>query len=80
MSNEPKAKSEQPKEQVIQLYQGAKRIHPKMAKGRFANLRVLAILATQFVFYVIPWFTWGDRQAVLFDIPNRHFWVVFGGE
>ena len=33
MSNEPKAKSEQPKEQVIQLYQGAKRIHPKMAKG-----------------------------------------------
>ena len=75
MSNEPKAKSEQPKEQVIQLYQGAKRIHPKMAKGRFANLRVLAILATQFVFYVIPWFTWGDRQAVLFDIPNRHFFI-----
>ena len=45
-----------PKEQVISLYQGAKRIHPKLAKGRFANLRLWAILATQFVFYVTPWF------------------------
>ncbi|QEY26634.1 cytochrome c oxidase accessory protein CcoG [Neisseria zalophi] len=76
MSNDKKDKtSKQPKEQVIQLYQGAKRIHPKMAKGRFANLRILAILATQFVFYVIPWFNWSGRQAVLFDIPERHFYI-----
>lgn len=73
MSKEPKAN--QPKEQVVQLYQGAKRIHPKLAKGRFANLRILAILATQFVFYVLPWFNWSGRQAVLFDIPERHFYI-----
>ncbi len=34
MSNEPKGN--QSKEQVVQLYQGAKRIQPKLAKGRFA--------------------------------------------
>ncbi|VEJ20821.1 cytochrome c oxidase accessory protein CcoG [Neisseria animaloris] len=65
----------EPKEQVIHLYQGSKRIHPKLAKGRFANLRVLAIFATQFVFYVLPWFNWSGRQAVLFDIPERHFYI-----
>ncbi|WP_373817146.1 cytochrome c oxidase accessory protein CcoG [Neisseria dentiae] len=74
MSSAPKGQN-QPKEQVIQLYQSAKRIHPKMAKGRFANLRLLMILATQFVFYVVPWFNWSGRQAVLFDIPERHFYI-----
>ena len=75
MSTEQQQKSPQPKEQVVQLYQGAKRIQPKMAKGRFANWRLLAILATQFVFYVIPWFNLSGRQAVLFDIPARRFYL-----
>ncbi len=65
----------EPKEQVVTLYQSSKRIHPKMAKGRFANWRIVAILATQFVFYVIPWLNWGGRQAVLFDIPGRNFFI-----
>ena len=64
-----------PKEQVIKLYESGKRIHPKKAEGRFAKLRIAAILATQFVFYCIPWFNWSGRQAVLFDIPNRHFFI-----
>ena len=73
MSSEPNKK--QPEEQVISLYQGAKRIHPKLAKGRYANLRMLMVVITQFVFYALPWLTWTDRQAVLFDIPGRHFYV-----
>ncbi|WP_425316022.1 cytochrome c oxidase accessory protein CcoG [Uruburuella testudinis] len=73
MSKEPQAG--RPKEQVVQLYQSGKRIHPKLAKGRFANWRIAAILATQFVFYVLPWFNWSGRQAVLFDIPERHFYI-----
>ena len=64
-----------PKEQVIQLYESNKRIHPKKAEGRFAKLRIAAILVTQFVFYCIPWFNWSGRQAVLFDISNRHFFI-----
>lgn len=75
MSVEPKKQTAKPKEQEVKLYKSSKRIHPKAAKGRFANLRILAVLATQFVFYVIPWFNWGGRQAVLFDIPERHFYI-----
>ncbi|WP_037586755.1 cytochrome c oxidase accessory protein CcoG [Stenoxybacter acetivorans] len=64
-----------PNEQVVQLYQESKRIHPKMAKGKFANWRILVILATQFVFYIVPWINWNGRQAILFDIPGRHFYL-----
>ena len=76
--NKPTVKAKpagKPKEQVIQLYESNKRIHPKKAEGRFAKLRIAAILATQFVFYCIPWFHWSGRQAVLFDISNRHFFI-----
>ena len=64
-----------PKEQVISLYQGAKRIHPKLAKGRFARRRVWAIFVTQLVFYLTPWFNLNGRQAVWFDIPGRRFHI-----
>lgn len=80
----PDPKNQQPKEQVVNLYQGAKRIHPKMAKGRFANWRIAAIVATQAVFYLTPWLTWGERQAVWFNIPGRHFhifgWTLVPGD
>ncbi len=53
-----------------------RRTHPsEKAVGRFAKLRIAAVLATQFVFYVIPWFNWSGRQAVVFNIPERHFFI-----
>lgn len=63
------------KEQVIQLYQSPKRIHPKTAKGTFANLRIFMIVATQLFFYGMPWLMWDGRQAVWFDILGRHFYI-----
>ncbi|MDO4641070.1 MAG: cytochrome c oxidase accessory protein CcoG [Neisseria sp.] len=74
-ASQPEKGKSKEKEQVVKLYQGAKRIHPKLAKGRFANWRIWAIVATQFVFYVLPWFNLNGRQAVLFDIPARHFYI-----
>ena len=64
-----------PKSSVIQIHPEGERIHPKKAEGRFAKLRIAAVLATQFVFYVIPWFNWNGRQAVIFNIPDRHFFI-----
>ena len=64
-----------PRASVIQIHPEGERIHPKKAEGRFAKLRIAAVLATQFVFYVIPWFNWSGRQAVLFNIPDRHFYI-----
>ena len=69
-------KPSKPKSSVIQIHPEGERIHPKKAEGRFAKLRIAAVLATQFVFYVIPWFNWSNRQAVLFNIPDRHFVLV----
>lgn len=66
---------QQPKEQVIELYQSHKKIHPKWVKGRFANLRIFVVLATQLFFFVIPWLSWNNRQAVLLDIVNRKFYI-----
>lgn len=64
-----------PKEQVIQLYKKAERIHPKKATGKYANLRILMILVTQLFFYGMPWLMWDDRQAVWFDLAGRHFYI-----
>ena len=33
------------------------------------------VFITQFVFYVTPWFEWGQRQAVLFDLGARRFYI-----
>ncbi|WP_165089162.1 cytochrome c oxidase accessory protein CcoG [Neisseria yangbaofengii] len=68
-------KPAKPKSAAIQIHPAGERIHPKKAEGRFAKLRIAAILATQFVFYIIPWFNWSGRQAVLFNIPDRHFYI-----
>lgn len=68
-------KSGKPKSGAIQIHPVGERIHPKKAEGRFAKLRIAAVLATQFVFYIVPWFNWSDRQAVLFNIPDRHFYI-----
>ena len=71
MSTQP----EQPQEQVIQLYKKAERIHPKMAHGRYAKIRIFMIIATQLFFYGMPWLMWDDRQAVWFDLMGRHFYI-----
>jgi cytochrome c oxidase accessory protein FixG len=49
------------------------RVHPKIVHGRFANLRIAALVATLGVLYSIPWLRWGDRPAVWLDLPRRKF-------
>ncbi len=69
------SKQPQPNEQVIELYQSSKKIHPKRAKGRFANWRIIAIIVTQIFFFVIPWLNWNGRQAMLWHIAERKFYI-----
>ncbi len=33
------------------------------------------VFLTQLVFYGIPWLEWGQRQAVLFDLGSRRFYI-----
>jgi len=60
---------------VVSLYQSQKKIYAKSVTGRFANLRWLMVFATQAVFYGLAWLPWNGRQAVLFDLGARKFYI-----
>ncbi|MDF3036683.1 MAG: putative ferredoxin [Paucimonas sp.] len=64
-----------PKEQVIRMYAAREEIYPREISGRYASLRWFCVWATQLVFYGLPWLQWNDRQAVLFDLAARKFYI-----
>jgi cytochrome c oxidase accessory protein FixG len=57
------------------LYEVRKTIHPRAVHGWFAGWRWALVWATQLVFYGLAWLPWNDRQAVLFDIAHRKFFI-----
>ena len=58
-----------------ELYAPDKKIYPRAVTGWFAAWRWALVWATQIVFYGAPWLAWNDRQAVLFDIVHRKFYI-----
>ncbi len=60
---------------VVSLYQSAKKIYPRAVSGWFIKWRWALVFLTQLVFYGLPWLIWGDRQAVLFDLASRRFYI-----
>ena len=71
--DKPDAPNSAPIEQ--QLYAIRQKIQPRAVHGVFANWRVALVLVTQLVYYGLPWLKWDDRQAVLFDLAARKFYV-----
>ena len=57
------------------LYEKHKTIHARTAHGRFANWRIFLVLFTQLLFYGTPWLMWNDRQAILFHLVERKFYI-----
>ncbi|MCK5664635.1 MAG: cytochrome c oxidase accessory protein CcoG, partial [Thiotrichaceae bacterium] len=53
---------------------GDVKIHAKRMTGKFRSLKWWANL-TWIIFFIGPYLRLGDRQAVLFDIPNRQFHI-----
>jgi cytochrome c oxidase accessory protein FixG len=62
-------------EDEVGLYEIRKKIYPRSVTGTFATWRVALVIATQVVFYGLPWLYWNDRQAVLFDLAARKFYI-----
>ena len=60
---------------VIKMYAPREAIHVREAKGRYTNWRWACVWLTQLVFYGLPWLSWNDRQAVLFDLGARKFYL-----
>lgn len=57
------------------LYEAHRKVYAREVQGRFARLRLLAMFVLLGIFYGLPWMHWGGRQAVLFDLPERKFFV-----
>jgi cytochrome c oxidase accessory protein FixG len=57
------------------LYEIHKKIYPRAVTGWFAKWRWALVFATQLVYYGTPWLIWNDRQAVLFDLAARKFYI-----
>ena len=58
------------------LYEIRRAIHPRAVQGWFAAWRWLLVWGTQLVFYGTAWLEWNGRQAVLFDIAHRKFYIL----
>ncbi len=64
-----------PKVSVIKMYKAREEIYPREIKGWYASWRWVFVWLTQIVFYGLPWLSWNDRQAVLFDLGARKFYI-----
>ena len=62
-------------EAVIRLYRSEDKIHPRAVDGFYARWRWAFVALTQALFYGLPWLSWGDRPAMLFDLAARRFYV-----
>jgi len=58
-----------------ELYQKRKKIYPREVHGIFAKLRLLAVALLLGLYYFLPWLKWNGRQAILFDLPERKFYI-----
>ena len=65
----------EPDAEMISLYASHEKIYPRSVSGFFSNWRWGMVFLTQLVFYGVPWLEWGQRQAVLFDLGTRRFYV-----
>jgi cytochrome c oxidase accessory protein FixG len=59
------------------LYQKEPKIYPREVSGRFDRLRKIAVFVLLGLYYLLPWISIEGRQAVLFDLPARRFYVLW---
>jgi cytochrome c oxidase accessory protein FixG len=57
------------------LFAVRQKIHVRSVSGMFAKWRWILVWFTQLLFYGLPWLTWNDRQAVLFHLTERKFYL-----
>ena len=59
----------------VELYEAHRTIYVRAVKGLFNNWRVALVVLTQLAFYGTLWLDWNGRQAVLFDLAHRKFYI-----
>lgn len=64
-------------EESFDLYQKREKIYQRHAAGFFQNIRIATIWMTLGVYFLGPWLSWDGRQAILFDLPERKFYIFW---
>ncbi|TSA21508.1 MAG: cytochrome c oxidase accessory protein CcoG [Betaproteobacteria bacterium] len=59
----------------VSLYETRKKVYYRAVQGLYNNWRVAFVWLTQVIYYGLPWLPWNDRQAVLFDLGARKFYL-----
>lgn len=59
----------------VSFYEKHKKVYAREVKGWWANWRWILVWVTQLIFYVSPWLSWNGRQAVLFHVVERKFYL-----
>jgi len=59
----------------VDLYQRREKIFTRAIEGRFQRIRLYSGWPLLIGYVALPWLDWGERQAVLFDLPARKFYV-----
>lgn len=57
------------------LFASDPKVYPRSVSGLFQRWRWVFAWLTQIVFYGLCWLPWNGRQAVLFDLDARRFYV-----
>ena len=60
---------------MVSMYQAQDKIQARSVSGWFATWRWVLVWGTQLLFYGLPWLDWNGRQAVLFELASRRFYI-----
>ena len=58
------------------MYEEQETIYLRSVSGLFNNWRWALVFITQAIFYGLCWFDWNGRQAVLFHLVERKFYIL----
>lgn len=64
-----------PLQVIDEMYVSERKIYPRDVDGTFQRLRRWAVFVLLGLYYGVAWFNWDGRQAVLWDLPARKFYV-----
>jgi cytochrome c oxidase accessory protein FixG len=73
--NEVSAREVPVSEVVVSLYEAQAKVYPRSVSGVFRQWRWALVWVTQIFFYGMPWVQWGQRQALLFDLEAKRFYI-----
>ena len=73
MSDHAAPKQIRVEESSYEINTGGPTVHARRITGRFRNIKWLVMGLIYLPLFILPYISWGDRPAILWDIPNRKF-------